>query len=565
MGRAPSWSLPSLPNVVEPVRRIRREPNAPADPAASFRTVQGGTATDDAAGTDDALAPGTFMALVAMGLGVFVIANDFTALNVALPAIEGDLDADVGSVQWVINAYALVFGMAIVSGGRIADMFGRRRVFFIGAVLFAAFSAIGAAAPDLGVLIAARVGMGVGGALMWPAILGMTFAALPESKAGLAGGLILGVAGIGNAIGPLIGGVLTEALSWRWIFVLNVPVAAIAMFVTWRKVHQPQELADERIDYAGMATISGALVLLLLALDQAVDWGWADARVIAMLVLAVVLMASFAVIERRAGERALIPPDVIANRRFRSACLAVLMLSAVFFSAVLYVPQFFEKILGYSTVEAGLGMLPMLAAFAITSFIAGPLYNKAGMRIVVGAGTGMIALGSVLLAILIGPDAGFTDVAPGLLAIGIGCGLFYPSVTTAAVTALDAARSSLAGGIVYMFQIAGGAVGLGVSTAIFTSSSESQLGDLVSDQTGFTLTGHEQAVLHGTLAGTDAAAGALAELPARVAAEIHRLVADSFAHGVQTTFRVIAAVAIAGFLVAIIDLGRTPDPEDPPG
>ncbi len=528
--------------------------------------MQGGTATDDdPPGEDDKLAPGTFMALVAMGLGVFVIANDFTALNVALPAIEGDLDVDVGSVQWVINAYALVFGMAIVSGGRIADMFGRRRVFFIGSILFAAFSAVGAAAPDLGVLIAARVGMGVGGALMWPAILGMTFAALPESKAGLAGGLILGVAGIGNAIGPLIGGVLTEALSWRWIFVLNVPIALFAMFVTWRKVHQPQELADERIDYAGMATISAALVLLLLALDQAVDWGWTDARVVAMLVLSIVLMVTFAVIERRAGERALIPPDVIANRRFRAACLTVLTLSAVFFSAVLYVPQFFEKILDYSTVEAGLGMLPMLAAFAITSFIAGPLYNKVGMRVVVGTGTGMIALGSILLAILIGPDAGFTDVAPGLLAIGIGCGLFYPSVTTAAVTALDAARSSLAGGLVYMFQIAGGAVGLGVSTAIFTSSSESQLGDLVSDETGFALTGHEQAVLHGTLAGTDAAADALAELPARVAAEINRLVADSFAHGVQTTFRVIAVVAIVGFLVAILDLARTPDPEDPPG
>ena len=152
---------------------------------------------------------------------------------------------------------------------------------------------------------------------------------------------------------------------------------------------------------------------------------------------------------------------MIANRRFRAACLDRAAAVGRLLLAVLYVPQFFEKILDYSTVEAGLGMLPMLAAFAITSFIAGPLYNQIGMRIVVGAGTGMIALGSVLLAILIGPDAGFTDVAPGLLAIGIGCGLFYPSVTTAAVTALDAARSSLAGGIVYMFQIAGGAVGLG--------------------------------------------------------------------------------------------------------
>ena len=184
------------------------------------------------------------MALVAMGLGVFVIANDFTALNVALPAIEQDFNVDVGSVQWVINAYALVFGMAIVSGGRLADMFGRRRIFFIGSILFAGFSAIGAVAPDLQVLIGARVGMGVGGALMWPAILGMTFAALPESKAGLAGGLILGVAGIGNAVGPLLGGILTEAIDWRAIFVLNIPVAAFAMLVTCRNVHQEQELAD---------------------------------------------------------------------------------------------------------------------------------------------------------------------------------------------------------------------------------------------------------------------------------------------------------------------------------
>lgn len=511
---------------------------------------------------DEPLAPGTFMALVAMGLGVFVIANDFTALNVALPSIEGDLDADVGSVQWIINAYALVFGMAIVSGGRLADMFGRRRIFFIGSILFAAFSAIGAIAPDLGVLIGARVGMGIGGAMMWPAILGMTFAALPESKAGLAGGLILGVAGVGNAVGPLLGGVLTEALDWRWIFVLNIPVAAIAMYVTWRNVHQEQELSDERIDYAGMAAISAGLVFLLLALDQAVDWGWGDARIVAMLVLSATLIVAFVFIERRAGQRALIPPDVIANKRFRAACLTVLLLSAVFFSAVLYVPQFFEKVLGYQTVEAGLAMLPMLAAFALTSFIAGPLYNRIGMRVVVGSGAGLIAIGTILMAILVGPDAEFTDVAPGLLVIGIGCGLFYPSITTAAVTALDASRSSLAGGVVYMFQIAGGAVGLGATTAIFTSSSESKLGELAQSRAGVDLTGHEQAVLHGDLAGTDAAAAALAELPQKAIDTIQAIVRESFADGVQTSFRVIAAVAIVGFLVAVIDLGRTPDPAD---
>ena len=296
------------------------------------------------------------MALVAMALGVFVIANDFTALNVALPAIEQDFDVDVDSVQWVINAYALVFGMAIVSGGRLADMFGRRRIFFIGSILFAAFSAdrrrrSRSAGPDRR---PCRDG-GRRSADVAGDPRDDVRGAARQSKAGLAGGLILGVAGIGNAVGPLLGGILTEAIDWRAIFVLNIPVAAFAMFVTYRKVHQEQELATERIDYAGMATISGGLVLLLLALDQSVDWGWGDPRVIAMLAVAILLVASFTRIERRAGANALIPPDVIANKRFRSACLVVLLMSAVFFSAVLYIPQFAEKILGYTAVEAGLG------------------------------------------------------------------------------------------------------------------------------------------------------------------------------------------------------------------
>src|SRR5262245_3842983 len=149
-----------------------------------------------------------------MGLGVIVIANDFTALNVALPSIEQDFNVDVGTAQWVINAYALTFGMAIVTAGRLADMFGRRRVFFIGTTVFAAFSLLGGLAQTAPELIAMRVAMGIGGAMMWPAILGMTYAALPEKRAALAGGLILGAAGLGNAVGPLLGGVLTDALTW---------------------------------------------------------------------------------------------------------------------------------------------------------------------------------------------------------------------------------------------------------------------------------------------------------------------------------------------------------------
>jgi EmrB/QacA subfamily drug resistance transporter len=502
----------------------------------------------------DGIAPGAVMALLAMGLGVIVIANDFTALNVALPAIEHDFNVDVGTAQWVINAYCLVFGMAIVTGGRLADLFGRRRAFFLGSAMFAGFSLLGGIAPDSIFLIAMRVGMGIGGALMWPAILGMTYAALPESKAGLAGGLILGAAGIGNAMGPLLGGVLTDELSWRWIFFLNVPIAAFAVFVTWLEVHQPRpQVADERIDYPGIATLSAGLLLVLLAFDQAADWGFGDWRVIAMLALAAILIASFAFIEPRMKRSALIPGDVIRNGEFRSACLTVLLMSAVFFATVLYAPQFMEKILDYSALKAGVGMVPMLGTFALTSFVAGPLYGRLGAKLTVTAGALGLAVGPLLLS-LADASSNYSGLVAGLAVTGLGAGLFYPSVTTAGVTALDPSRSSLAGGLIYMFQIAGGAIGLGITTTIFTISSENDLADKAT-AAGTHLTDHQVAVLHGELAGTDAAASALSQLPGAAQATILRIVHESFATGVQAGFRFAAIAAAIGFLIALFFVG----------
>ena len=250
----------------------------------------------------------TLVALVAMAMAVFVIANDLTALSVALPDIEKDFDADVSSVQWVINIYALVFGVLIVTGGRLADMLGRRLIFFLGAAIFALFSALGALAPDDLWLIVSRGLMGIGGAMMWPAVLGMTYAILPDDKAGLAGGLILGAAGFGNAAGPLLGGALAELISWRAILWVNLPVAAAACFVTWRAV--PESKADtgrEPIDYLGITTLTLGLMALLLALDQVTAWGWTDPRILGLFALCVVLLIAFAGAERRAGSARLSP------------------------------------------------------------------------------------------------------------------------------------------------------------------------------------------------------------------------------------------------------------------
>jgi EmrB/QacA subfamily drug resistance transporter len=495
---------------------------------------------------------GTLLALGAMAMAVFVIANDFTAMSVALPNIESDFNVDVSSVQWVINIYALVFGVMIVTGGRLADMFGRRRLFIIGAAIFAGFSVLGGAAQNELWLIACRALMGVGGAMMWPAVLGMTFAILPEEKAGLAGGLILGAAGFGNAAGPLIGGALTEAFSWRWILFLNLPIAVIACAVTLRAV--PESRADtgrERIDYAGITTLAVGLMALLIALDQVTLWGWGDPRILGLFALCVVSLGGFAVAERRAGSSALIPADVFGNPGFRSACIATLLMSAVFFAVILFLPQFFQKILDYGPLQSGAALLPMLGVFALSSFATGPLYNRLGAKTVVSAGAVCLVVGTFLLS-LSNRDSDWASFVPGMVVSGAGVGLFLSSITTAGVTALDPSRSSLAGGIIYMFQIAGGSIGLGLTTTVFTTASEDAL---QADLAGTRLSGREVDALHGALSGTESASSLIARFPAQAADRLVELVREAFAAGMQWAFRLVALLALAGLVVSVLFVG----------
>ena len=493
---------------------------------------------------------GTWLALGAMGISVFVIANDLTALSVALPQIEKDFDTDVTTVQWVLNAYALVFGVLIVTGGRLADMLGRRRVFFIGAAIFAAFSLLAGAAQDELWLIACRALMGIGGAMMWPAVLGMTYDILPDDRAALAGALIIGSAGFGNAAGPLIGGLLTDALSWRWIMFANVPIAGLACLVTWRSVRESRGGGEnEGIDVPGVAALSIGLVALLLALDQVTDWGWSDPRILGLFATSAVALVAFAVIERHAGDRALVPRDVIANRAFRAACLATLLMSAIFFAVLLFLPQFMQKILGWNPLEAGVGLLPLMGVFAVISFAAGPLYERFGAKAVVSAGAACLAAGMFLIS-LVGPDSGWSELVPGMVVTGLGVGLFYSSITTAAVTALDPSRSSLAGGIVYMFQVAGGSVGLGLTTTVFTTASEDKL-----QAAGAGLSRGRDPRRAGRARG-DRLGGAGAGAPGgEVAGGLVQLVREAFVSGLVWSFRLVAVLAFAGLLVSVLFVG----------
>ena len=385
-------------------------------------------------------------------------------------------------------------------------------MFATGAAVFAVFSAVAALAPDAGVLIGARALMAVGGASMWPATLGMTYALLPEERRGLAGGLVLGVVGLGNAVGPLLGGVLTDALGWRYIFALNVPIAALAVFVVVRTVPELREQQGERrFDWVGTALLSGSVGALLLALDEVATWGWGDARLIGLLVASVALMAVLVGWERRAGAWALVPRDVAGNRRFGAAVGAVLLTSMTFFTALMYLPQFMEKLLGYSALRAGLGMLPLMITFGGSSFVAGKLYERFGAKAVVVSGAACLPAGMLLLSTL-GGGSGYGVLLPGMVALGLGTGLFYSGAFTAAVSSLRQERASLASGILYMFQVAGGSIGLGIATTIVA-----------------------------TKAGAQARAGGHA--------------GAAFVGGLQVTFQVSAALAAAGFVVALVFVG----------
>jgi Na+/melibiose symporter-like transporter len=323
--------------------------------------------------------------------------------------------------------------------------------------------------------------------------------------------------------------------------------------VTAARVHLPEERSRERIDYPGIASLSLGLLLILLALDQSTDWGWGDPRVIGMLAGATALIAVFGFIEPRMGTNALVPIDVIRNIPFAAACMTTLMMSAVFFATVLYVPQFLQKILDWSPLESGLGMLPMLGLFALCSFASGRVYDRIGAKLTVFIGTVCLAIGPFLLSI-VPDDAGYGSFVPGLAVTGIGVGIFYPSVTTAAVTALDEARASLAGGLMYMFQIAGGAIGLGLTTAIFTSVSENEVSEKASEA-GAHLTEAQENVVHGVLAGTDPGQRAYDQLSIVGAERALEIVRDSFVAGIQAGFLVVSLIAVAGCAIALLFVG----------
>ena len=493
------------------------------------------------------------MALVAFALSIIAVANDFTALNVTIPAIEREFDTSLSTAQWVLNAYSLVFAMLIVPGGRLCDMFGAERCFLVGAAIFLVLSCVAALAWSAPVLIVARALMAVGGALIWPACLSMTFAAFGPEGAGKAGAFVVGVAGLANALGPIDGGVLTDLASWRWVFVLNVPIALFAIAVVSRRVprERPARTATG-LDGTGIALLAAGLLAFLLALDQGPLWGWGDARVIGLALAAVAAFALFALVQRRKGADALVPSDVIRHRDFAGACVAIAMAGISFGAVLLFLPQIVQKVLDGNALQSGLTLLPLLLTYALISFVAPKLAKKVGVKAVLGGGALGMAAGMALLA-LVPTDVRTVDLLPGMIVFGAGTGLFYATITTAGVVALSAARQGLAGGLLYMFQLVGLSVGVGLTTTIATSVTDARIQDRVPGLSEVAV--EDRLILQEQLAGTESATQAAALAGAQAAQRLEELMREAFMDGVTTAFAVDAGLTAVGALLAILFVG----------
>jgi len=490
------------------------------------------------------------LTFIAMGIGVMVIAVDIAAINVALPSVEKDFQTTIGTVEWVVNGYVLAWAVLMVTCGRLADMFGRRKIFFIGLVVFGAASLVGALAHDSGVLIAARVVQGAGAALLWPAILGIVYSSVPDAQKGLAVGLILGAAGIGNAAGPLLGGFLTELYSWRAVLYFNIPLALAAGLITYFVVDEKdsREIGG-KLDYPGIVTVSLSLVALLYAVNQSTSWGWTSGKTLALLVLFAVFLAAFILHERRTPG-ALIPEDVMNNRKFMITGAMMPLAMPAFFSILLFIPQYLEKFHGYTPVDSGAGLVPMLLSFALTAPVSGTIYNRLGPKWSIFTGMALLFVGTVLI-LLFGFGDSYAGMVPGLIIFGIGVGFSNPSITTAAVGAVDESRASLAGGIIYMFELAGGALGLAVITTIFTDGVRKDISVKLSEL-GFGLTGSQKADLLDFILGSGTREKLVNELGADRVNTVFLHVRESFVSGLQEGLGVATVVLALGAILTLI-------------
>ncbi|MHB1568138.1 MAG: MFS transporter [Solirubrobacteraceae bacterium] len=405
--------------------------------------------------------------LIAVCTGVFMLLLDITVVNVALPQIERAFRASLSDLQWVIDAYALTLAALLLTAGSIADLAGRRKVFATGIVIFTLGSALCGVAQNATMLSLSRGFQGIGGAIMFATALALLAQAFGPKERATALAVFGATTGVGVAVGPVLGGALTSGLSWRWIFFVNLPVGAFALAVTLLRVQESKLPHAPRPDWAGFVSFSLSLAGLVYGLIRSQPDGWGSSTVLASLALAVVLMATFIVIELRQAEP-MLDLRLLRVPTFNGGLIAAWAVSASIFSLLTYLALFIQNILGYSAVQAGIRFLPFTGVIFFASGLAGRLTEKVPTRFLIATGFGLTTLGLLLMRGLT-PADGWTHFLPGFLVSGVGVGLINVPLASTAVGVVSQERAGMASGINSTFRQIGIATGVAALGSILAS------------------------------------------------------------------------------------------------
>jgi EmrB/QacA subfamily drug resistance transporter len=411
----------------------------------------------------------------------FMVVLDATVLITALPSMQRDLRVGLSSLQWTFNAYGIAFAAGIITAAALGDRFGRRRVFTCGLALFTIASAACALAPNVAELIVARTVQGLAGAVILPLSLTILTTAFPAEKRGMIVGVYGGLAGLAVALGPVVGGVVTEGLDWHWIFWLNVPIGVVATLLGLRVLPESYG-ASERLDLIGVGLVTAGAVALVWALTRANDIGWSSAETVITFVAGGVLLAAFLAWENRVSEP-MVPLRLFAVREFAIGNLTACLMSGATFATAFFVTQEFQFARGYSPLGTGLRLLPFFATPMFISPLAGTLSDRIGRRPIMVVGLTLQAVGFTWVAARGSLSTSWIELTVALLVAGIGISMALPTVPTAVLSAVSPEEMGKASGINYMAQRFGAVFAIAIGSAVF--SAYGHLGTPASVTAGF--------------------------------------------------------------------------------
>ena len=415
--------------------------------------------------------------LAIVAVAQFMVVLDASIVNVALPTIKRDVGFSEQSLSWILNAYTLIFGGFLLLGGRLADRLGRRRLFMAGIALFAAASLVCGVSQSEGELLVARGFQGLGGAMVSPAALSIiltTFAEGPERNRALA---VWGaIAGAGGAVGLLLGGVLVQLLSWRWVFFVNVPIG-VAVLALAPRIHpesRSESVAKSGYDVEGAVAITLGTMALVFTLIKADSWGWTSARTIAGFVVAAVLIVAFVVIERR-HEDPLVPLRIFSNRSLSAADATLLVVVAALFGMFFFLTLYLQQVLGFSALKTGVAYLPLSLTLIGASGVASRFVDRFTPKPILVAGLLISTGGFVFLTSVSGHGDYASHVLPAMIILGVGMGMSFVPVTIAGTSGVAPEDSGLASGLLNTTQQVGGSLGLAILSSVATSRTTSAL------------------------------------------------------------------------------------------